>query len=170
MAHPNELEPESAATAHGTVDYDRQEPNSGLIAVFGIVTIVTLVGIVLGIQYYYENVYERKVRDQQLSQVGADIQTVRAKEAGLLDNGYALIDEAKGVYRIPIARAMELVAEEAKQGKTWYPAKSTPVLPPQPAAPATPPAGATNATSGNAQEPALTGAPGTPAVPVAPQH
>lgn len=38
---------------------------------------------------------------------------LKKKEAEILDH-YAVVDEVKGIYRVPIARAMELTAEELK--------------------------------------------------------
>jgi len=43
----------------------------------------------------------------------ADLAALRAREARQLD-GYAWVDRAAGRVRIPIARAMELVAEERR--------------------------------------------------------
>jgi hypothetical protein len=41
----------------------------------------------------------------------ADLKTVRREEEQVLDS-YAWVDKARGIVRIPVARAMELVAKE----------------------------------------------------------
>ena len=51
---------------------------------------------------------------------------VRAREDEAL-HSYRYLDREKGTIRLPIERAMELLASEAAQGKLKYPQRSAPV-------------------------------------------
>jgi hypothetical protein len=57
-----------------------------------------------------------------------DITTMRADERKLLDE-YAWVDKANGVVRIPIERAIEVLAERGLPHRTAPPAGATPAAP-----------------------------------------
>lgn len=111
--------------------YERGEPKSWMIVAWGAGTVLALVLVIAGIQFYFDRVKEQQVYQKQMEPVSADLLSLRAKEDAHL-HSYAYVDRNKGVVRIPINRAMELLAKEAAAGKLPYPTKPTPVVVPQP--------------------------------------
>ena len=146
------------------VDYDRHEPRSGLIAIVSGATLVVLVGMILGVYWLYVFAYQRVDQEQYSGVASKELQAIHAREADHLYK-YAFIDKEKGVIRIPVDRAIELVAAESAQGTVAYNTKTyavkpegpggaaAPPLPPGPPAGATAPA-ATPATPASPQPPA----------------
>lgn len=107
--------------------YQPGEPKTWLIAVWGAGSIVMLALLVLGIQFYFDRVQEQQVYQKQLEPVSNDLLSLRAREDAQL-HAYAYIDRNRGIVRIPIERAMELLAQEAAAGKFFYPTKPAPVV------------------------------------------
>lgn len=119
--------------------YERTDPKTAAIAGAGASVLLLLIAVVLGLQYYYDRVHEQQVYVKVLDPVSEDYRNLRAKEEGQLGS-YQYIDRATGAVRLPIARAMELLAREAAEGRLTYPTKPAPVAAPQQieqAAPAT---------------------------------
>lgn len=112
--------------ASSETGFDATEPKVGRIVVFAVLSVVFLVVCVLGLQFYVDQLKERKTYERVLAPVSTDLQMVRDKENAQLYS-YGYIDREKGQVRLPIARAMELIAQEAASGKLSYPAKSYPV-------------------------------------------
>lgn len=134
----------------GEHGYDITEPKASIIAIFGIVTIVLLLVVVFGIQFYFDTSKEHQVYTTVLVPEGQQLQDLRTKEDQQL-NSYGYIDRQKGSVRIPIERAMSLVAKEASEGKFGYPTQNQTVKKPE----ATPAAAA----SGSAAPGAVTPSP-----------
>lgn len=149
--------------AHGSeVDYDRHEPQSGLIAIISIATLALLVVMIGGVYWLYVVSYEHVDQAQYSGVASKELDAIHQREADQLYK-YSFIDKEKGVVRLPVDRAMDIVAAEFAQGVAAYNTKSYAVKVEGPggaAAPPTPPAPA-----------ALPGAapakPVTPAVPAA---
>jgi hypothetical protein len=118
-----------------TDGYDKGEPKSWFIAVLGLGTIVILVAVILGVQFYFDHVSEQQVYQKQMVPIFDDLRNVRAKEDAEL-HSYQYIDRNAGVVRLPIERGIELLAQEAAEGKLKYPSKPTPVVVALPGAPA----------------------------------
>ena len=106
--------------------FDRSEPNVRLIAIFGAGTLVLLVVAVLALQYYYDRVLEEQVFVKVQEPVAQNLVDLRAREDEAL-HSYRYLDREKGTIRLPIERAMELLASEAAQGKLKYPQRPAPV-------------------------------------------
>lgn len=80
-----------------------------------IVTAAIVVGVVLSIAFVDEIFVATKedmIKQYQLVPENTMLRELRAKEAEVL-SGYKLLDPQKGIYRIPIERAMQLMADEA---------------------------------------------------------
>ncbi len=107
-------------------DFDRAEPNVRAIAAFGAITIVVLVAAVLGLQFYFDRVLEQQVYIQVLAPTSPALSALREREDEELHT-YHYIDREKGSVRLPIERAMNLLAAEYAQGKLPYPTKPVPV-------------------------------------------
>ncbi len=113
------------ATSEG---FDRSEPNVRLIAAFGAFSIVLLVVTVLGLQSYFDRVLAQEVYVKELAPESPTLTTLRTREDEEL-HSYRYLDRDKGEVRLPIERAMELLASEYAQGKLPYPTRPVPVPP-----------------------------------------
>lgn len=111
--------------------YNPDEPKTVMIAVFAVLSIIALIGSVLFLQYYVDLTKETQTYQKVLAPESVDIKTLREKENAQLGS-YGYVDQAKGVARLPIDRAMQLLAEEGAAGKVSYAATSYPVKVAQP--------------------------------------
>ncbi len=91
--------------------FDRTEPKTRFIALFGLGTLIALVAIILGVQAYADRVRSEQIFVKQLQPVSADLRALHAREDAEL-NSYQYLDRDKGIVRLPIRRAMELVEKE----------------------------------------------------------
>jgi len=106
--------------------FDRSEPNARAIAAFGAVTVVLLVAVVLGLQFYFDRVLEQQVYVQVLAPESSALKALRAREDEEL-HSYRYLDREKGIVRLPIERAMDLLAAEYAQDRLPYTTKAVPV-------------------------------------------
>ena len=97
-------------------DNDR-EPNAPLTVVAGLVGAVLLFVLVVVLQAVFYRAEQSEVERKGAGGPTDELAQVRAEQEELLD-GYRWVDEAQGVVRIPIRRAMELVvAQEQRRAK-----------------------------------------------------
>lgn len=119
--------------------YEHQEPKNNLIAFLLVASCVFVVAVCAFLSWMFivmrDSEYSRKVNQSTY----ADLQEVRKKEDARL-NSYQYIDKDKGVVRIPVERAMQLMAEEARsnQPKAEASPTATPAAAKPEAKPATP--------------------------------
>lgn len=75
---------------------------------------------------WFRGAKDHEITHKQSEYVPAELQAYRAQQDEIL-NGYKILDNEKGRYRIPVARAMELMAQEhqAKGGREWVPITDT---------------------------------------------
>lgn len=127
--------------------YDRHEARAGLVAFISAATVAVLVVFIIGVYWLYQVSYE-VIDQQQYSGVASkELLAIREREDAHLYK-YAVIDKTKGTVRIPIDRAIEIVASEYAQGKVFYNTATYAVKPEPPggaAAPAQAPAAQQNA-------------------------
>lgn len=100
--------------------YDRTEPSYSIVAILGVLTVVALLIIGIGVQYYFESSQQSLVYGKVLSQPNWVLQDLRRKEAWELSH-YTTWDKTKGTYRIPIDQAMKLVAQDSADNRVKYP-------------------------------------------------
>ena len=100
--------------------FDTAEVNARGIAVFLVVTVVMLVVVIVGVQFYFESIHEREYYDKVMVPVADDLRDLHAREDGQLGS-FGYINKDTGAVRIPVSRAMELLANEAAEGKLPYP-------------------------------------------------
>ena len=105
---------EQLGADHGGVDYERRDANPRKIMIATVVLLVVVVGLIIGLSELFIMTVDQQVTEVVLKPVSAQLRDIRVKEQAVLNN-YKIIDAAKGVYQIPIDRAMDLVAEEAYQ-------------------------------------------------------
>lgn len=133
MEKDDRMAPEHKEVVKGGVDFDRSEPRALLIAAFGIASVLGLTATVLGVQAYFDHLHEQEMYQKVMVPVSQDLQNLHNQEDQEL-NTYKYIDRGKGIVQIPIARAMQLMEEEAAEGKLHYFRKATPVKVPNAAA------------------------------------
>ena len=132
--------------------YDHTEPKGSLLLVLIVLTAVLLALMGIGIQYYYQTLREHEIQQRVLIPENIQLQDLRNKEAyDLSTYGYA--DKAAGKVRIPIERAMQIVAQEAKENRVKWPTAPTRVKTPEElaASPAVSQPGAAAAAEANKQ-------------------
>jgi hypothetical protein len=97
--------------------YEKQDVNLTKVFFFGILGVVILTVIVLFALDYFTAAKEEAVYEAVLKPQSAPLRELRAREEEEL-NSYAVLDAQKGIYRIPIERAMELMANEAYRARS----------------------------------------------------
>lgn len=101
---------------HGNDGYEKKDVNVRKTVIACLAMVVVLVGsvFVLDEVFFYakEHVYYKEVLKPESKQ----LRDLHARETETLNN-YKVIDREKGVYQIPIERAMELMAREAYQAR-----------------------------------------------------
>jgi hypothetical protein len=107
------------------VDFDRRDAKAGLIAVVSIVTILVLAVFVVGVSWFYTVTYEQVEHDQFTGVASKELIAIHEREDEQLHK-YGYINKEKGIVRLPVERAMQLVEEEAKAGKAGWNTKAYP--------------------------------------------
>ncbi len=104
--------------------YDHSEPDAPPIWGFTIGSVIILVVVLVALQQYFERIWNDAVYDKVLAAPSQELQDLRNRDDYALTH-YSYQDKDKGVVRIPLDRAQEMVLQDAAQGKTFYPAKPT---------------------------------------------
>lgn len=132
----------SDMTAREREEARSSEFRPALIAAFGLVAMVGIIATLFVMNGLFKFVSEDEMYSKVLSRPNADLEALRASEHDTLTT-YKALDPAKGVYRIPIDRAMQLVVSDYAKRPSAAAAPSTlsPQLPS--ASPATPEEGKT---------------------------
>src|SRR5688572_24491530 len=106
--------------------FDHTEPKTAWIAAFGASSVIGLILVIVGIQYYFERSAEQQIYMQVLEPVAEDLTNLRDREdLDLYQDKYT--DRASGAVRISIERAMSLIEKEYAAGSVKYPTRPTPV-------------------------------------------
>lgn len=114
--------------------YDHSDPAVPSIWAFTIGSVIILVVVIFALQQYFVKIWDDAVYEKVLAAPSPELQDLRNRDNWALTH-YSYQDKSKGVVRIPLERAQELVLQDASAGKTFYPAKSTlPMTPEQEAA------------------------------------
>ena len=100
------------AEGPGNAGYEKGEVNVRRVVFFAAVSIVVVAALLIFSLDYFTAVKEELVQELVLEPQSATLRELRAREIEELSS-YQLLDSAAGVYRIPVRRAMELVADEA---------------------------------------------------------
>jgi hypothetical protein len=104
--------------------YNHSEPDAPPIWGFTIGSVIILVVVLVALQQYFERIWNDAVYDKVLAAPSQELQDMRNRDDWALTH-YSYQDKDKGVVRIPLDRAQEMVLQDAAQGKTFYPAKPT---------------------------------------------
>lgn len=87
---------------------------TGWIFAAGLVSAALFVTAILWLHSYFEVSRNNEIYRKVLSVQNVKLRELRAQEAAQL-NSYGWVDQQKGVAHIPIDRAMELMAKEARE-------------------------------------------------------
>lgn len=92
--------------------YEKSDVKARNLFLASIIVIALIVVILVAMNEIFISSREKVVHEVVLSKKSAELRELRAREAEILGN-YELLDPQTGRYRIPIERAMEVMAEEA---------------------------------------------------------
>lgn len=98
--------------SHGEVGYERKDINVWMTLVSTVVVIVVIVASIIFVDEIFVHTKERMIEQYVLKPESIQLRDLRAQETEVLTT-YEVLDKNKGVYRIPISRAMKLMADEA---------------------------------------------------------
>ncbi len=86
------------------------------------VSVVIMLTFFLVCIYWFRGAKDGEITHKQAEYVPTELQAYHAQQDELL-NSYKVLDKDKGRYRIPVAHAMELIAQEhqGKPGREWSP-------------------------------------------------
>jgi hypothetical protein len=101
---------------HTDGGYEKRDVNVLKVALFGIAGVIMLVVLIVLMLDFFTSSREKLVYESVLKPESITLRELRARETQELES-YGVIDAAKGIYRIPIKRAMELMADEAYQAR-----------------------------------------------------
>lgn len=91
--------------------YEWHDVNVPVVALAALVCLVTLVVSVIALDGYFVRFREQLLREAN-DYDNPVLMELRAEEKGILTT-YGVVDKEKGVYRVPIDQAMNIIAEEA---------------------------------------------------------
>jgi hypothetical protein len=110
----------------GHEGFDPGEVSAPRVGFFTGLIVLVLVVVFIGVTLFYDKVYSIYYRERVEEAPSAQLDKLHAREQSELTQP-ALLDKEKGVARLPITRAMELVVAEAEAGRPSYPQKDQPV-------------------------------------------
>jgi len=96
------------------VGYEKKDVNAKMIIGVGLSSVLILIIIFVVLSDYFTVMETEAVYQAQLKPESVTLKELRAEDEKILTT-YKVIDAEKGVYRIPIERAMHLLAEEASE-------------------------------------------------------
>jgi hypothetical protein len=92
--------------------YETHDARLKPIIIIGVVSIILLVFSLYLVNALFVATKERLVQEMVLAPQSVTMRELRARENEIL-NSYRVIDAERGIYQIPVDRAMELIANEA---------------------------------------------------------
>ena len=96
----------------GNEGYEKSDLNISKTLIATVLIVIFLVASVAFVDEIFVHEKEQIITDVVLKPVSITLRDLRAKEDEVLMS-YKVLDPQKGVYQIPIERAMKIVAEEA---------------------------------------------------------
>lgn len=102
----------------------RDDLNTPAIAVVGVVGAVVVFAIVVALQAWFYNVKNDELQRKVIAVPDAGVAGLTAAQQADLSS-YRVLDEQKGIVRIPVERAMQIVVRERNASAT-RPGQRTP--------------------------------------------
>jgi len=90
------------------------DPNVSASAVVGIVGAILLFVVIVALQAVFNSMQRAELERKVVTRPSEDLQRLRARQLEQLGS-YGWVDQNAGTVRIPVERAIELVASEAAQ-------------------------------------------------------
>jgi hypothetical protein len=106
--------------------YDHHDARAGLVAGIAGGTVALLVVFILGVYWLYVTWFTDVEQAQYTGVASKELLAIRDREEEHLHK-YGYIDKEKGIVRVPIERALEIVASDYQQGKVFYNTQAYPV-------------------------------------------
>lgn len=110
-----------SSTDHGhhgePFKYEKRDANLKVISLVTIGTALFVILSVVVVDNFFVLTKEQVIYDTVLKPESISYRDLRAREDEIL-HSYKVLDAVKGVYQIPIDRAMQLVADEAYRAST----------------------------------------------------
>ena len=101
------------------VDFDHRDPKAGMIVVIAFTTVIILAALCIGVYWFYTVSYEQVEFTQYTGVASKELIAIHEREDEQLHK-YGYIDKQRGIVRLSVERAMELVELEAKHGQfSW---------------------------------------------------
>jgi len=92
--------------------YEKKDVSISKVVITIVISVISLAVILLLLNSYFAASTEEQIFNAVLKPESAALRELRAREEETL-NSYGRLDSAAGIYRIPIDRAMQLMADEA---------------------------------------------------------
>ena len=99
-------------TNNNSAGYEKRDVNILMVVGLSVFLVAILVVILVFLIDYFVDAKEQMVYEVQLQPESVDLKTLQAADQKELTS-YEVLNAEKGVYRIPIDRAMELLIKEA---------------------------------------------------------
>lgn len=100
------------STNNNSAGYEKRDVNIFMVIGLSVSLVVVLVVILVFLMDYFIDTKEQMVYEAQLQPESVDLNTLISADKEILTN-YRILDADRGIYQIPIDRAMELLAKEA---------------------------------------------------------
>jgi hypothetical protein len=97
---------------HSDDGYEKKDINVTKVFLFVGLSAVFLLVAILFLNNYFTSATEEQIYNAVLKPESVTLRELRAREDETL-NSYKRLDSAKGIYQIPIERAMKVMADEA---------------------------------------------------------
>jgi len=97
--------------------YEKRDVKARGIVIGLVAGVLIVSAAIIGLTQLYIMTREEIVQENVLSKPDPRLRELNAEETRIL-NSYAIVDSAKGVVRIPIERAMEVMVEEAHRERS----------------------------------------------------
>jgi hypothetical protein len=156
---------EEKMTTHDEATAEPDNPKVMMIVVATSATIALVIGIVIGVNAFWEQTVRDEVEARVTGPVDGRLKALRLEEKQKLTN-YAWIDKKAGVARLPLDRAVDLTLRDWKarpEGTVMPSVAPAPAAPGAPPAPGTPAVAPATGTAPAAPAPAVPTAPTAPA-------
>lgn len=100
------------STDNNNAGYEKRDVNIVMVIGLSVFLVALLVIILVFLMDYFVETKEQMVYEAQLQPESVDLKQLETAEKKELTT-YKVLDADRGVYRIPIERAMEILAKEA---------------------------------------------------------
>ena len=105
------------------VGFDARDADAGSLAIVTISTVLVVIGFVVGIYWFFTVSIEQVEYDQNYSVASKELIAIHDREDEQLHK-YGYIDKSKGIVRLPVERAMQVIETEAAEGKPGWNTKT----------------------------------------------